>query len=193
MYDVLPSFVLGFHGCAGRVAEDVFAGRSRLRSSRNAYDWLGHGIYFWENNPRRAEHFVRQRRGKPLSDPTVVGAVIDLGRCLNLLDHQMIRLVHDAYQGLMESYRAAGEDPPENTGGTDRLRRSLDCAVIEYLHLTRQQSGLPPFDTVRGVFLEGDPVYPTAGFHEKAHIQICVRSPRCVKGYFRVLPDPDAG
>ena len=46
MYSVLPSFVLGFHGCDRSVGEDVLADKSRLLPSENSYDWLGSGIYF---------------------------------------------------------------------------------------------------------------------------------------------------
>jgi hypothetical protein len=60
--------------------------------------------------------------------------------------------------------------------------------VIEYLHATRADQSEAAFDSVRGVFVEGDPLYPNAGFHEYSHIQICVRSPNCIKGFFRVRP-----
>lgn len=40
------------------------------------------------------------------------------------------------------------------------------------------------YDSVRGVFWEGKPLYPNAGFAEKNHIQICVCNPNCIKGYF---------
>ena len=48
---------------------------------------------------------------------------------------------------------------------------------------------LPAYDTVRGAFWEGEPLYPSAGFKRKNHVQLCVRRPDCIKGYFRVLPD----
>jgi hypothetical protein len=41
------------------VGEAVLAGQSELRASQNTYDWLGHGIYFWEYNPRRAIQYAR--------------------------------------------------------------------------------------------------------------------------------------
>jgi len=41
-----------------------------------------------------------------------------------------------------------------------------------------------PFDTARGFFLEGRELYPTAGFRELDHIQICVRSSKQIIGYF---------
>jgi hypothetical protein len=40
------------------------------------------------------------------------------------------------------------------------------------------------FDSVRGVFWEGNEPYPNAGFREKNHIQISVRNPNCIKGFF---------
>ena len=59
MYSVLPHFVLGFHGYDKTVTEKVFSGEAELKSSDNDYDWLGHGIYFWENNPERALEFAQ--------------------------------------------------------------------------------------------------------------------------------------
>ena len=54
MAGLLPGFLLGYHGCDEQVAENVLSGNDTLRPSTNDYDWLGHGIYFWESNPRRA-------------------------------------------------------------------------------------------------------------------------------------------
>lgn len=63
------------------------------------------------------------------------------------------------------------------------LLRYLDCAVIEELHTERESQGLKAFDTVRGLFHEGEQIYNTSGFFEKTHIQICVRNPNCIKGF----------
>ena len=41
------------------------------------------------------------------------------------------------------------------------------------------------FQTVRGVFVEGDPAYAGAGMRTKTHIQIAVRDPACILGYFK--------
>ena len=40
------------------------------------------------------------------------------------------------------------------------------------------------YDSVRGVFWEGDDLYPGAGFKEKNHIQIAIINPNCIKGFF---------
>jgi hypothetical protein len=187
------TFVLGYHGCDASVARDVFAGRRSLAASENDYDWLGHGVYFWEHSPDRAFEFARDVLSKPhnlrqrIKAPAVVGAVIDLGTCLNLLDSSYIALVRKSHENLRTFARRSGEPIPENTGGPDRLMRRLDCAVIELLHLTRAEEHEPPFDTVRAAFIEGKRLYKNAGFHAKNHIQLCVRNVACIKGYFRPL------
>jgi len=51
-------------------------------------------------------------------------------------------------------------------------------------HKFNQEANKRAYDSVRGVFWEGKPLYPNAGFAEKNHIQICVCNPNCIKGYF---------
>ena len=78
---------------------------------------------------------------------------------------------------------------PRNYGGDDLLQRHLECAIINYIHSIVKLDKEKPFDTVRGVFLEGKPIYETSGFREKTHIQICVRNLENIKGVFRVPLD----
>lgn len=188
MHQLAASFVLGYHGCDHEVAEYLLR-TGRFRQSRNDYDWLGPGIYFWEANPRRGLEFAREskRRGTPgIRRPTVVGAVIELGLCLDLTTAAGVQQVRTAYAELASTARTAGAELPKN--GKDLLLRKLDCAVIRVLHGIREGQGQPPIDTVRGVFLEGDPIFPDSGFHEKTHTQIAVRNPDRIKGVFRVHP-----
>ena len=48
LYDTPPALIYGFHDCDRDVADRVLAGPEGLLPSENEYDWLGHGIYFWE-------------------------------------------------------------------------------------------------------------------------------------------------
>ena len=113
-----------------------------------------------------------------------MGAVIDLGFTLDLTTTVGINAVRLAHASLTETLRNQGLPIPENS--RDGLRRKLDCAVMRNVHWTLESRHESPIDTVRGIFLEGAPIYPTAGFHEKTHVQICVRNPACIKGVFRV-------
>jgi hypothetical protein len=180
------AFVLGYHGCDERVAEKLLAGEP-FEQSENKYDWLGSGIYFWEKNPERGLDFAKELAASNRSSikkPAVVGAIIDLGLCLDLSTKGSIDQVRQAHEELVRLFDTAEADMPDND--EDGLRRNLDCAVINLLHKIREDDGEPPIQSVRGVFFEGDRVYETAGFYEKTHTQICIRDPKCVKGVFRV-------
>lgn len=75
---------------------------------------------------------------------------------------------------------------PSNNPDADQLRRNLDCAVIRTLHQTLKDEKAHPLDTVKGVFVEGGPLYPGAAIRALTHCQIAVKNPACIKGVFRV-------
>jgi hypothetical protein len=193
VYSVLPSYALGFHGCDATVAEKIFAGKAHLQRSKNEFDWLGEGIYFWENNPARALQYATdlqehpRKKGPRIKVPAVVGAVIELGFCLNLLDAEYLGLMRESFDNLNALHERFGVPLPANRG--DMLLRQLDCAVINSMHQTRVERNLRPFDTVRAAFAEGGDLYPGSGISAKHHIQLCVRRRSCIKGYFRVIDE----
>lgn len=187
MYVTRPGLLIGFHGCEQATRDDIVLGKSQMRPSKAKYDWLASGRYFWENNYDRALDFAKNHPTRSLDNPAVLGAVIDLGNCLDLLDTSHLRLVKLSYESLAAAAETSGKELPKNKfvyGSNDRLLRELDCAVIENIHSIQKQSGVTPFDSVRGVFVEGGELYDGAGFHEKNHIQICIRNPNCIKGFF---------
>jgi len=187
MYQKQSGLILGFHGCDHTTQQAVIKTSDNiLRPSEKDYDWLGHGIYFWQNSPHRALSFAwesKKRNDSNIETPAAIGAVLDLGNCLDLLDSENLSLVKGAYEELKEIFGNAGKNLPVNTSpkGTnkhDLLLRQLDCLVIE--HLLKKTD----FDSVRGLFPEGNELYSGAGFREKDHIQICIRNMNCIKGYF---------
>ena len=189
MYSERPSFVIGYHGCDRSIRDKVVLKQLEMKKSENDYDWLGHGAYFWESNKERAflfacEQIVRNN----ISEPAVLGAFIDLGNCLDLLDSKYLNLLKTiGYPAADLFFKNSGLPMPQNTPvekSNDLILRRLDCAVIESLHIFYEEKGLQPFDSVRGVFWEGNDLYPGAGMKEKNHIQICIRNFDCIKGFF---------
>ena len=188
LYQRLPSWILGFHGTDEETVHKILNDRkSHLRPSANEHDWLGGGIYFWENDPVRAHSFSKERmkwKGITGKKPAVIGAVIDLGLCLNFFDQPALMELGEGHAELKADFDAMGIDLPVN-GNEGRLwARDLDCAVVEAVHDLRAKAGLPSYDTVRSAFQEGKQVYPGTQFRERHHIQIAVRNASCIKGYF---------
>lgn len=191
MYEKLPNLVIGFHGCTKDTHRRVLVENEELKGSYNTYDWLGNGIYFWENNLVRAWDWAKKRYG---DEAAVVGAIIDLGYCLNLTDSASEQILKDGYVELKILCELAGLELPQNRASKktkDILLRDLDCAVIqqiqfgnENLYNTDLSTVTPQFDSIRGVFIEGEAPYPGSAFFGKTHVQICVSNPNCIKGYF---------
>lgn len=185
-----PYDVIAFHSCDKELGLRLLNGSDELRPSTNPWDWLGPGIYFWEQNPSRAltyaEEAARQQQkfsGK-IKIPFVIGAIIELGECLNLMEPNSINIVKEAHGILLETMLESGDKMPENKGAN----RKLDCAVISYLHQSNKKLGDAAYDTVRSPFHEGNPIYKGANFTDRLHVEICVRNPAKIKGYF--LPRP---
>ena len=191
MYSKLPNLVIGFHGCSKEVFNKVIIQGEHLVASSNSYDWLGNGIYFWEHNYERAYEWAKNRYK---NEAAVIGAVIDLGYCLNLTDSASNEKLKIGYEILKLRCELSNVDMPTNKKSNktkDVLLRDLDCAVIQQIHYYNDDEGKLAFDSVRGIFTEGNPVYNGSEFLEKTHVQLCVCNPNCIKGYFNPLAKND--
>jgi hypothetical protein len=125
----------------------------------------------------------RRRRGE-IKNPAVVGALIHLGNCFDLLDIRSTSILAGTFEMLRNVLFDRGQQIPENSGGIDQWRRKRDCAVLNFLMGNFEKTGIS-YQTVRGVFTEGPWAFEGSGIRLKSHIQIAVREPACILGYFR--------
>jgi hypothetical protein len=182
--------VLGYHGCntpeSVEFAKQLFDGTSSPSDwipSTNEYDWLGRGVYFWEYGLQRAREWAG-------AYGTVVGAVIQLGRCFDLTDFRDTQLLNATYESVSALYNQKGRTLPKNEGRELKLRK-LDCLVINRLmdDTDNRRTGIADveftYQTVRGPFEEGDEVFPGSMLKTQSHIQIAVRDLDCILGIFR--------
>src|SRR5689334_4210881 len=92
--------VIGYHGCRQSFSRSLLSGKLTIdgwKPSKNEWDWLGHGIYFWEHSPSRAARWAKQHYGRR---GDVIGAVIQLGRCFDLLDESITSALISAHREL---------------------------------------------------------------------------------------------
>lgn len=127
---------------------------------------------------------ARRNSAGRIYTPFVIGAIIELGNCLNLIEPDSISIVNEAYEELKKTVKDAGGKLPKNKDAN----RALDCAVIKYVHESNVRADRPAYDTIRSPFHEGGELYEGANFSKRLHMEVCVKNPRCIKGYF--LPQP---
>ncbi|WP_437640370.1 hypothetical protein [Sorangium sp. So ce854] len=178
--------VIGYHGTRRSTAQALVGG-APFSASTNDDDWLGHGIYFWEYAPQQAWWWARRRYGE--DDAAVVGAMIHLGRCLDLLDPVNARLLGTAHTKLLAALAAAGQKPPQNAN----THKYLDCAFFNYMFALLDDRYR--YESVRAVFVPLQPrkgmprLWKRSGVFEGGHIQISVRDPRNILAVWSVRKD----
>lgn len=140
-------------------------------------------MYFWEHGPQRAREWAGD-------DGSVIGAVIQLGRCFDLMDVRDTQLLRAAYDGVVALYKEEGWDLPANEGPDLKLRK-LDCLVINQFmdamdnELAGGGDAEFRYQTVRCSFEEGEAAFPGSMLKTQTHIQISVRDSSCIIGVFR--------
>ncbi len=201
MYDLRYNLVIGFHGCDIRVRDRLLNHPDEIVISRKPYDWLGHGMYFWENNYNRALQWAEDKKKRgAIETPTVIGAVLYLGYCCDLMDSRCLEILADTYKDMYKYYKSTGRELPKNRDlphdeHKDKLLRDLDCTTIKFMHTMalRQvrrdiaQKGFSEtsiFDSARGTFTEGGPAFEGSSIQSKTHTQICIRNFNCIQGFF---------
>lgn len=142
MYDNRSNLIIGFHGCDKSAAATLINNPNTIKISDEPHDWLGHGMYFWENNQERAILWAierQKRKGNDIDDAAIIGAVIQLGYCCDLMDSRFTGLLRAYFNLMEEAYKKAALPLPVNKDSPadphkNKLLRLLDCTVIEYMH-----------------------------------------------------------
>ena len=95
-----PDLIMfGFHGTSVDSARKILD-EQRMIPSTKEYDWLGHGIYFWEDDPVRALEWAKGRFAD--AKVSVIQARIRRGICLNELNAAHRELVREAERLLVD-------------------------------------------------------------------------------------------
>lgn len=167
---------IGFHGTSVERAERILT--HGFQPSRNEYDWLGDGAYFFQDSPSRAWEWARERFGAAAA---VVGAEIDLDGCIDLLDPQWNGIIRESHANLLARLQRAGYPEPRQTRGAHRLDRE----VVNNAAALAVQRGFP-VRSVRAAFPEGEPLFPGSALFSRAHVQIAVRDCTAIGRVWRV-------
>ena len=176
--------VIGYHGTDAVSAERLVSGEDFAPSDQDD-EWFGKGIYFWEHAFKQAWRWARDH--KKYSQPAVIGAVIRLGNCFDLLDPENVVTLRGFHDTMIANLKANNVEPPQNA----RTHRKLDCAMFNYMY-GEFDDAKKPLDTARAVYV------PTSGLKrvckgswisDETHIQVCVRNSRNILAVWHVRED----
>jgi hypothetical protein len=169
--------VYGYHGTSRNNANRILS--QGFQFSENRYDWIGRGIYFFQDAEQRAWEWAEHRH----ANPAVLGALIELSNFIDLLDIGGFQLISEAYHLLIEEYIQIERPPPNQN--PESGARWLDYAVINY---AIEQLIELRFQTkvygVRAAFAEGQPAFQNSALLDRTHVQIAVRDTSAIKHLF---------
>ena len=171
---VIPTPLIGYHGTSKDAALTILA--EGFKVSANDYDWLGDGVYFFQDARLRAWEWAWKLYHE---EAAVIGAKIDFSDCMDLLDIGWAHFLAKAYDGFLGKLKETGLQIPRQTRGAHRLDRE----VINYAVAILSESGRI-IRSVRAAFSEGAPVFSDSALFDRAHVQIAVRDPKLILEYW---------
>ena len=157
---------IGYHGTTKNAAKQI-VNQSNFKVSAKIDDWLGTGVYFFENDCKQAYNFVK--KGRRVADASIIKATLEPEFVFDLLLTEAVSVFTDVHNKILPRLiRMYGED--SNIDNYNGLIINYICANSN-IH----------FDMVRGVFptpkketIEGTTITPS-------QIQLCVRKLDCIK------------
>jgi hypothetical protein len=203
MNDSNDTIVFGYHGTILPSAIDIVT-KKNFKRSKNEYDWLGDGAYFFQDAPLRAWLWAKREAKRQGSEPAVVEAEIYLGECIDLLDIHWAHIVRVYHQTMVRTKSLATQKAPiirtqprpdflieeeepryeEKGVGRNKLDREVLNLTVQRLY----EDASRIIDSVRAAFQEGHPLYETSFLYDRSHVQIAVRDiDKCIIGDPRLL------
>lgn len=154
-----------------------------MSPSVNDNEWLGDGVYFWENDYDHALQWAKEHV-KAGETPDVIGAIINPGNCFDLTTTTWLRILEASVAPFLLQVKRDGRKLLPNVA----KRHSYDCALMNYarekwaLYASEKNREI---NTVRGAFYEGEQI-GNSSFGSLNHIQWAVVTPeKSILGYFR--------
>jgi hypothetical protein len=155
-------------GNANDVATVVQSGQG-LPWSQAAFNWLGSGIYFWED-PSWAELWWLRRWSKSTDEPSgsILMGQVESTHLLDLTNRNDARLFFDAAKPALQLLSSRANSPRNDR---NQQKFYLDCAVV---NAVQAQFWLAGKVGLRMPFYLGDSVTEEGNFYVDQHLQICL-------------------
>ena len=188
--------VYGFHGnTRSRIERTI---RENFVREGQSGDWLGAGLYFWQDAPNRAWDWAKNiARRDSLAKPTeemeeyqvMVVRLQTNDHWIDLIEQSSwTTRFHRAANAMVVGGWLPNQPNAIDPGNLQRpMLHKRDYAIIE-LAINLAFADHIAVDAVRCAFVEGTPVFENSAIFDKTHVQITVRNPDVIVEY-QVLSD----
>lgn len=166
--EIQPPEAIGYHGTRLEYAQRILD--EDFRPSENNWEWLGHGVYFWQDAPERAFAWAKEWHGRsgykgPIG---VVAARIQLFDFVDLLEQAGMKLVKDFASAFLDKLvdqdrRLVNEYP---------IHR-LDCELFNSITNVLLSKGIE-VRGFRAACVEGEPITKGSPIFDQSHVQLSV-------------------
>jgi len=177
--------VVGFHGTTEKSKLSIEKDGISIELRNRRPKWLGLGFYLFQDAPQAARLWANESSVRRGDSPAVLKATIDLRDSVDLTDI--------GYWQLFRDNIAKFGQPPQTQLGPEALFRNLSRAEQEQLYFNYEDdhyvsafvASLERYGqrvrSIRAAFIEGQPVHSRSWLFDRAHVQICVRSPDVIE------------
>jgi hypothetical protein len=207
--------VFGYHGTTQEVAKIILEDVRQFKHSTSPGDWLGSGIYFFENSYLKglewARRTVSKRNMSGHRDVTaVIACEIDLSRCLDLCDPTFAEELRSwvdeniAIDGLEMQHAprlfsigkrefSISDRPYNHARNRDRYQHPYKVNVLDKEVINAFLEAMPTakrFSTVRAPFNSGRQLFPNSYLFHNSQVQIAVRDPERAMAKLQIVDGP---
>jgi hypothetical protein len=161
--------VYGYHGTSQTKAASIL--KNGFLASDNDYDWLGTGIYFFQDAPMRAKQWAIEQHPQ---EPAVICTRIQLDNCIDLFDVKWFPILKNIYNLFDAQYRFANRPLPKQNPSRSKAHR-LDCAFFNFASQLISDDE-QTVECIRAVFVEGESLFPDSAIFDLAHAQIVIKN-----------------
>jgi hypothetical protein len=167
--------VWGYHGTSAERAGAIMQNGFKL--SRNDYDWLGSGVYFWQDAPLRAWDWAKKNHEHPAVIRSSI--VMEEEKSIDLLDIGWFEILSEQYSKFVEylKYEKRSLPPQPITS----KRHLLDREFLDYVCETLGKAGSDQIHVIRAAFTEGNPIFNNSAIFNLSHVQIAVKNTQIIE------------
>jgi hypothetical protein len=159
----------GYHGTTKEKAKYIITSK-RFPYSCDDEEWLGTGIYFFENDYLQAEDWCTKARG--YCEWSVIKSRLEAETVIDLIDKETLNRFNESANKIKNKYKNRRDGKP---------RKLINAVIIDAMFKVK------PYDIIRAAFHISNYRMADRINILPVQIQLCVKNRNCIKSIEEVI------